>query len=112
MPSDYVPIPQLNSPVVAENRATERLPVHREVRFQTSDKREFNAVCTDVNMSGIGIDRDRILKVGQRLELTIEAAAGRELKLPLMVIYRMGRHYGLSALGNSDELLGLIPLNA
>lgn len=107
-----MPIPQLNSSAAAENRATERLPVEREVRFCTSDKREFSALCTDLNMGGIGIDSDRVLKVGQRVELTLVARDGREVKVPMMVIYRMGRHYGLSALGKLDELLALVPVNA
>jgi PilZ domain len=112
MPSEYVPISRFHSLAVAENRATERISVQREVRFRTSDKREFSAMCTDVNFGGIGIDCDRILKVGQRLELSVERPDGGEVKVPMMVIYRMGRHYGLSALANSDGLLELVPVNA
>jgi hypothetical protein len=111
MPTDCVPIPQLGDPT-AEMRKTDRIPVRREIHLCTSDHREFAAVCTDVNLSGIGIDSDRVLKVGQRLQLELTVKGGSEVQVPLMVIYRMGKHYGLSTLGSNYDLLELLPINS
>lgn len=92
---------------IPDNRRTaERLPCRRSVRLETSDRRELSAICTDLNSGGIGIDTDRPLAVGQRLELLLDA----QTRVPLLVIYRMGNHYGLSALGSGERLLELLPV--
>ena len=87
-------------------RAAERIPCRRSVCLETSDRRELSAICTDLNSGGIGIDTDRLLRVGQRLELLLDG----QTRVPLLVIYRMGNHYGLSALGLEERLLELLPV--
>jgi len=87
-------------------RRTERIPVRRNVNLRTSDGWTFKALCTDVNLSGIGIDSEHVLKVGQRVQLE----AGQSKVIPMIVIYRMGMHYGLSALASLDDVLELLPI--
>ena len=116
MPTDYVPLPVLRSGSaensVAECRRTERVQVMRSVAMRASDGREFSAFCTDVNLSGIGMDSEHVLKVGQRVELSVKGKNGEQHRIPLMVIYRMDRHYGLSALASQEDLLELLPEQA
>ena len=112
MPTDCVPIPQLENSAQREARKTDRISVRREVQLRTSDKRLLTAFCTDVNLSGIGIDSDRVLKVGQRVEIELKLTNGDQARVPLMVIYRMGKHYGLSTLSSAYDLLELLPLNS
>jgi hypothetical protein len=104
-----VPIPQLTN-TATELRKTDRFPVMREVQLRTSDNQEFSALCTDVNLSGIGLDSERLLRVGQRIELLIKSKDGSPGCVPMMVIYRMGKHYGLSALASLEEILELLPV--
>ena len=87
-------------------RSAERIPCHRSVRLETSDGRELQVICTDLNSGGIGIDTERLLRVGQRLELLLDG----QTRVPLLVIYRMGNHYGLSALGLGERLVELLPV--
>lgn len=107
--SDCVPIPQMTE-TSPEQRKTDRIPILRPVRLQTSDGMEFEALCTDVNLSGIGLDSDRLLRVGERLLLLIKSRDGVPGSVPMMVIYRMGKHYGLSALASLDDVLELLPV--
>jgi PilZ domain len=109
--SDCVPIPQMSN-TTSDLRRTDRIPVLRQVQFRTSDQAEFAALCTDVNLGGIGIDCEHVLRVGQRLELLINTKDGRASAVPMMVIYRMGKHYGVSALASLDEVLELLPLQS
>lgn len=92
-----------------ERRQLERVTVMRPVDLRTSDGWHFSGMCTDVNLGGIGLDSDHVLKVGQRIELELKRRDGRQSQIPLMVIYRMGNHYGLSAIASLDELLELFP---
>lgn len=108
---DCVPIPQLSN-VPTDSRRNDRIPVLRSVQLRTSDRIEFAAFCTDVNLSGIGIECEHMLHVGQRLELLIDAKDGHSNSVPMMVIYRMGRHYGVTALASLDEVLELLPLQS
>ena len=87
-------------------RTSERIPCRRSVRLETSDLRELSALCTDLNSTGIGIDSERVLKVGQRLELLLDA----QTRVPLLVIYRLDNHYGLSALSSGERLMELLPV--
>jgi PilZ domain len=103
--SDCVPLPFPGSMGTIEQRRSERVYCQRSVQLRTSDQREFSGVCTDVNQSGIGIESKRVLAVGQRLELIL---AGQK-RVPMLVIYRMADHYGLSALGSFEALLELLP---
>jgi hypothetical protein len=105
-----VPIPQISN-AQAELRRTDRIPVMRAVQLRTSDKVEFSALCTDVNLSGIGIDCDHRLHVGQRLELVLSKNGNSHL-VPMMVIYRMGKHYGVSALASLEDVLDLLPMQS
>ncbi len=112
MSTDYVPIPQLERTTQGESRKTDRISVRREVQLRTSDRRLLTVLCTDVNLSGIGIDTERVLKVGQRLEIELTLKNGEQARVPLMVIYRMGKHYGLSTLTSAYDLLELLPINS
>ena len=91
---------------MVDQRRIQRVPCSRPVKLLTSDDREVEAVCTDLNSTGLGIDSRQILTVGQRVELQV----GNDSRVPLLVIYRMGNHYGLSALGAGERLLALLPV--
>jgi hypothetical protein len=104
MPEAFAASPMAWKP--DDRRGTERIPCRRSIRLETSDRRELFAVCTDLNNGGIGIDSERVLRVGQRLELVLES----QTRVALLVIYRMGDHYGLSALGPGERLMELLPV--
>src|SRR3954466_4581462 len=112
MPSDCIPLPTMSECEQQECRHSDRISVMRPVELRTSDGWEIVAQCTDVNASGIGVDSDWTLKVGQRVELRLKSREGKPLQVPMMVIYRMGTHYGLSALASREDVLELLPLNA
>jgi hypothetical protein len=103
--SDCVPLPAMPYSGTVDSRQTERIYCERLVQLRTSDKREFAATCTDVNRSGIGVECERVLAVGQRVELLL----ARDQRVPMLVMYRMGQHYGLSALGSFEAMLELLP---
>ncbi len=89
-----------------DQRKTQRISCSRPITLQTSDGREVLATCTDINSTGLGLDTGNVLRVGQRLELLLDT----QDRVPLLVIYRMGNHYGLSALGSGEWLMELLPL--
>ncbi len=93
-------------PGSAERRATARIPCARPVLLRTVDNREISATCTDLNSTGVGVDTDRVLAVGQRVQLMLD----KETSISLLVIYRMGNHYGLTALGSGERLMELLPV--
>lgn len=93
---------------VSERRHLDRITVMRPVTLRSSNRSEFTGVCTDVNLGGIGLETDYVLKVGQRVELELTSADARKQCVPMMVIYRMGKHYGLSAIAPLDELVQLL----
>jgi PilZ domain len=103
--SENVPIPVMSSLQTLQQRKTERVYCNRPVHLRTSDAREFTALCTDVNGSGIGVESERVLAVGQRIELMLSG----EERVPMMVMYRMSQHYGLSALGSFEAVLDVLP---
>ena len=109
-----VPLPEVpETDSMPEQRRSNRLPVMRTVKLRTSDGWAFQALCTDLNQSGIGVDSERVLKVGQRVNLEIATPEGPFEPVKLLVIYRMGNHYGLSVLGGAAErLLELLPEQA
>ncbi len=109
--NEGVPLPQMSSGMVLNARRTERIPVMRNVGLRTSDGREFTALCTDVNQSGIGIDSDYMLRVGQKITMEVTTRVGDRKTVPFLVIYRMGQHYGLCALGWLEDVLELLPIN-
>ena len=98
--------------VQTESRATRRVPVMRQVKVRASDGWEFVGLCTDVNLSGVGLETDHILKVGQRLEVEVHCRSGELIRIPMMVIYRMDRHYGLTTLSSPETVLELLPEQA
>ena len=101
---DCVPLPTMQTLQTIEKRITERIFCQRVVRLRTSDHRELTATCTDVNGSGIGVDSDHVFAVGQRVELLLS----QDRRVPMLVVYRMGQHYGLSALGAHESVLELL----
>ena len=103
--NDCVPLPFAGSVGTMEQRNSERVYCQRPVRLRTSDQREFSGICTDVNQGGIGIDTKWVLAVGQRVELILS----ENTRVPMLVIYRIREHYGLSALGSFEALLELLP---
>jgi hypothetical protein len=108
--TDGVPLPTFDGPDLRDYRRSERVTVQRPVTLKTSDGWSFDGICTDVNLSGIGLDTDHLLKVGQRVYLEMPAKSGANRQIPMIVIYRMRKHYGLSALASLDEVLELLPV--
>ncbi len=104
---DAVPLPIMPSSGMVEERRTDRIACLRQVRLETSDGWTFAATCTDINRTGIGMECDHVLKVGQRVEMILSD----NHRVPMMIIYRMGHHYGLSALSSFEKVLELLPLN-
>ena len=94
----------------AERRRSTRIPCRVSVILRKSDGRDLDAVCIDVNSSGIAIETENHLAVGQRLKLLLRKGSGETKPVPLLVMYRMEKHYGLSALEGPEDLLDLIPL--
>ena len=101
----------MTSGTVLNARRTERIPIMRDVELRTSGGRNFVALCTDVNQSGIGIDSDYMLRVGQKLTMHVTTHRGGEKAVAFLVIYRIGRHYGLCAIGSLEDVLELLPVN-
>jgi hypothetical protein len=98
---------EISPAATLDQRRRQRIPCTRPVTLVTSDDRYINALCTDLNSTGIGLDSDRILSVGQRLELLLDS----QTRVPLLVIYRMGNHYGMSALSSGEKLMELLPVH-
>jgi hypothetical protein len=95
----------------ADHRHSNRIPCRIEVHLRGSDGQEYAAICVDVNRNGIGIESQQVFAVGQRLNLVIRKSSETTL-VPMLVIYRMDKHYGLSALGAYDQVLNLLPHQA
>jgi hypothetical protein len=102
--SESVPLPIMPLSGTFEEREAERIFCKRPVLLRTSDNREFTALCTDVNLSGIGVESERVLSVGQRIELLLP----RDQHVPMLVMYRMGQRYGLYALGSYETALEVL----
>jgi hypothetical protein len=99
----WMPIPLMPSAV--DLRHSERMYCQASLRLRTSDGLEFPAMCTDITRTGVGVDCERVLAVGQRVELLVSD----KRMVAMMVIYRMADHYGLSAVGACDALLEILP---
>lgn len=95
-----------------EKRRSARVHCRVPVTMRTSNGRDFTATCLDVNFNGVGIETDFTLSVGQRLELFVRKNDGSTVAVPMLVIFRMDKHYGLSALDAYEDILELIPLQA
>lgn len=109
---DCVPLPRLNDIPAANKRRSTRIPCRVPVLLQTSDGRDIHAICVDVNAGGIAIETETILAVGQRVKLILQKKDGEVKAVPMLVIYRMEKHYGLSALDNYEDILDLLPVQA
>ncbi len=110
---ECVPIPSMKQTGLNRRQST-RVHCRIEVNLQTADGRDISATCLDINSGGIGIESARVLTVGQRLNLLVPSTrgAGSQGMVPMLVVYRMENHYGLSALGAYEDLLNLIPTQA
>jgi hypothetical protein len=93
----------------ADFRHSARIHCRVPITLRTSDGRDISAVCLDVNRNGIGIESQHVFTVGQRLNLLVAKSKGDPSLVPMLVIYRMDKHYGLSALGAFEEVLNLLP---
>ena len=82
------------------------------VTLRSSNGRDISATCLDVNFNGVGIESEYKLAVGQRLELLVRKHDGEITPVPMLVIFRMDKHYGLSALDAYEDVLDLIPTQA
>ncbi len=102
--SDCVPLSTNSVCEIADLRRSPRVYCHIPVHLRTTDDRYFDAECTDLCEGGIGLDSQRVLSVGQRIHLLVGT-----FSVPMMVIYRIGDHYGLSALAGQEQLLQLLP---
>ena len=107
---DCVPLPEMDTADTAEKRRTTRIACRLPVLLQTTDRRDVEATCLNVNSSGIGIETESVLSVGQRLKLLLRKHSGELKPVPMLVIYRMEKQYGLSALDSYEDLLDLVPL--
>jgi hypothetical protein len=94
----------LKSTAVMENRKAARMPSGHSVCLRSSVGTDVHGICTDVNSGGLGVDTDVVLRVGQRMDLVLERKT-----VPMLVIYRMGNHYGLSSLAAFDEWMEFLP---
>ena len=104
---DYVPLPDMDSP--QDNRRTTRVHCSVPVTLRASDGRDIEATCLNINISGVGIETRNQLAVGQRLQLLVPKQGGEVKSVPMLVMYRMESHYGLSALEAHEHVLDLIP---
>jgi len=106
---DCVPLPEMNDIEAPENRRTARVPCRVEVTLRRSDGRDISAICTDVNASGIATESDSVLVVGERVKLLVRKRDGGVKPVSMLVMYRMEKHYGLSALDGFEDVLELLP---
>lgn len=109
---DCVPLPEMNDPETTEIRRTPRVPCRVPVMLRRSDGRDVSAICTDVNASGIATESDSVLAVGERVKLLVRKHNGEVKPVPMLVMYRMEKHYGLSALDGFEDVLDLLPTQA
>lgn len=109
---DCVPLPDMNDPETTDSRRTPRLPCRVPVILRRSDGRDVSAICTDVNASGIATESDCVLAVGERVKLMVHKHNGEVKPVSMLVMYRMEKHYGLSALDGFEDVLELLPTQA
>ena len=109
---DCVPLPDMNHPESPDHRRTPRVPCRVPVTLHRSDGRVVSAVCTDINASGIATESDSVLTVGERVKLLVHKHDGEVRPVPMLVMYRMEKHYGLSALDGFEDVLELLPTQA
>jgi hypothetical protein len=91
-------------------RRSPRLSCRVPITLQAPDGRYIEAMCLDVNYNGVGIKTESELKVGQRLQLLARTNDGGTTAVPMLVIFSMEKHYGLSALEACEEVLDQIPM--
>ena len=96
----------------SDRRRSSRVHCHVPVTLQSSDGRDIPAVCLDVNSNGVGVETEHRLAVGQRVELLVRKKNGKIARVPMLVIFRMEKQYGLSALDSYEDVLELIPVQA
>jgi len=95
-----------------EKRRSQRIFCRVPVTLRAYDGREIPATCLDVNFNGVGLETEGPLAVGQRIELLVRRRDGEVTPVPMLVIFRMEKHYGLSALDAYEDILELIPTQA
>jgi hypothetical protein len=93
-------------------RRSHRVFCRVPVTLRSTDGRDISAICLDVNQNGVGIETHNQLAVGQRLQLLVPHKNGEISPVPMLVMFRMNTHYGLSALDAYEQVLDLIPTNA
>ncbi|HUN87965.1 MAG TPA: PilZ domain-containing protein [Terriglobales bacterium] len=102
----------MNDRFQSEKRRSERIFCRVPVTLRSYDGREIPATCLDVNFNGVGLETEGPLSVGQRIELLVRKRNGDVTPVPMLVIFRMEKHYGLSALDAYEDVLELIPTQA
>jgi len=102
----------MNDKLQSEKRRSQRIFCRVPVTLRSYDGREIPAMCLDVNFNGVGLETDGPLAVGQRVELLVRKRDGDITPVPMLVIFRMEKHYGLSALDAYEDVLELIPTQA
>jgi hypothetical protein len=107
---DCVPLPEMDAKHQNRRRSA-RVYCRVPVTLRSSDGRDIQATCLDVNHNGIGIETHNQLAVGQRLQLLVPKN-GDVKAVPMLVMFRMNTHYGLSALDAYEHVLDLIPTQA
>ncbi|MGZ4787284.1 MAG: PilZ domain-containing protein [Terriglobales bacterium] len=95
-----------------DRRRAPRVSCRVPVTLRSSDGRDIAAVCLDINQNGVGIETHNQLTVGQRLQLLVPKKDGDVTPVPMLVMFRMNTHYGLSALDAQERVLDLIPTQA
>jgi len=108
---DCAPLPEMDHPR-KDKRRSPRVFCRVPVTLRSTDGRDISAVCLDVNRNGVGIETHSRLAVGQRLELLVHGKNGEVTPVPMLVMFRMDKHYGLSALGAYEHVLDLLPPQA
>jgi len=108
---DCVALPEMDHPR-KDKRRSPRVFCRVPVTLRSTDGRDISAVCLDVNRNGVGIETHSRLAVGQRLELLVHGKNGEVTPVPMLVMFRMDKHYGLSALGAYEHVLNLLPPQA
>jgi len=109
---DCVPLPEMTEIATVDRRASPRVPCRVPVILRRSDGRDVPAICTDVNASGIATETDSVLAVGERVKLLVTKKNGEVRPVSMLVMYRMEKHYGLSALDCFEDVLDLLPTQA
>jgi hypothetical protein len=79
-----------------DKRRNDRLATHVPIRIVSlgGSRVSLDGVCTDISISGLGLDTAAVLQVGDIVEFEFVQADDMPLRYRARILYRVGNHYG------------------